>query len=401
MGTQEYGFETLAVRAGWWDGDPQTGAVAPPIYLSSNFVFETCDAVNDILTRGPEGAFVYSRGSNPTEVVLEQRLAALEGAEAALAFNTGVSAIIAGVTHLVRSGDHIVAGQTLYAAAQYFFRSILRDRFGVEVTFVDATDPANIAAAIRPTTKVVYVETPANPTIVLTDLAALGRITRDYPGITTIVDNTFASPYLQRPLAYEGIDVVLESATKYLAGHSDVLGGVLAGRRELMDAIRLDTLINLGGPIDAMSAWLVLRGVKTLPARVDRQCAAAQQIAEYLEAHPKVATVYYPGLPSHPQYELARRQMAQPGGMITFDLAGGLAAGKATLDSFRLIRRAVSLGDCDTLAEHPASMTHNDNFVSPADRLASGITDGLVRLSVGLESVDDLLEDLDQALARA
>jgi methionine-gamma-lyase len=401
MGSErELGFETLAVRAGWWDGDPRTGDVAPPLHMSANFVFPNCDAVNDIFAKGPEGAFIYSRGSNPTEAVLEERMAALEGAEAALAFNTGVSAIVASVTHFVKAGDHIVAGNPLYAAAQYFFRSVLADRFGVDVTFVDSADPAAFEAAVRENTKVLYCETPANPTLAITDLAAFGRLAAAHPGITAIVDNTFASPYLQRPLQHEGIDIVLESATKYLGGHSDALGGILAGTREAMDAIRLDTLINLGGPIHPMSAWLILRGLKTLPARLDRICASAGRIAAFLQDHPKVEAVYYPGLESHPQHAVAARQMSGYGGMVAFEV-GSLVAGKAVLDAFRLVRRAVSLGDCDTLAEHPASMTHNDNFVSPAARAEGGITDGLIRLSVGVESVDDLLADLKQALDKA
>ncbi len=395
---RSFDFATLAVRAGWWNGDPSTGAVSPPIVQTSTYALKRVEDVAEILTTGDFSRFIYTRGSHPTEIVLEERMAALEGGESALAFATGVAAITGLFLFLVKAGDHIVTGRSLYAATQFFFRTILA-KFGVETTFVDATDISAVAAAIRPNTRVIYVETPANPTMDLVDLEALGRL-KEGRDITTIVDSTFATPYLLRPLELPGIDVVLHSATKYLGGHTDALGGIIVGRKELIDQVRMYSLVNLGGIIDPFAAWLILRGLKTLHVRMERHGENAMKVARWLEGHPKVAAVHYPGLPSHPQHDIARRQMKGYGGMLSFELKGGVEAGRKLLNSLHLIRLAASLGDVDTLIEHPASMTHLDIFVPREERLAQGITDGLVRLSVGLEGVNDIIEDLGQGLAR-
>jgi len=394
----EYDFATLAVRAGWWDADPQTGAVAPPISQTTTYAFNKVEDMVKIFSSGEfSNRYIYTRASNPTQNILEERVAALEGGEAALAFGSGVAAIVALITLLVQSGDHIVTSNSLYAATQFYFRNIL-SKYGVKVTFVDATDPDNVAGALNENTKVVYMETPANPTISLVDIGAIGAIARGRK-VTTIVDSTFASPYLQHPLDYEGIDVVLHSATKYIGGHTDALGGIIIGKKELMDKVRAYSLINMGGIIDPFAAWLLLRGIKTIHLRMERHCTNALAVAEFLEAHPKVERVYYPGLPSHPQHELAKRQMKGFGGMIAFELKGGVTAGTILLNNLHLCRMAASLGDTDTLIEHPASMTHNELFVTREERLSQGITDGLVRLSVGIEGVRDIIADLQQGLS--
>jgi methionine-gamma-lyase len=392
----DFDFATLAIRAGWWNADPATGAVSPPISQTSTYALKKVEDVTEILTSGNFSRFIYTRGSHPNEIVLEERMAALEGGERALAFATGVAAITGLITFLVKSGDHIVTGKSLYAATQFFFRNILA-KFGVTTTFVDATDMKAVAAAITPATRIIYVETPANPTMSIVDLKALGALAGGR-NITTIVDSTFASPYLLRPLEFEGIDVVLHSATKYIGGHTDALGGIIVGKKDLIDQVRMYSLVNLGGIIDPFAAWLLLRGLKTIHVRLDRHCQNAMEVARFLEAHPKVGRVFYPGLPSHPQHALAKSQMKGFGGMLAFELKGGLEAGRTLLNNLHLIRLAASLGDVDTLIEHPASMTHNDMFVTREERLFQGITDGLVRLSVGLEGVKDIIADLEQGL---
>lgn len=393
---RDYDFATRAVRAGWWKADPQTGSVAPPIYQTSTYAFNKVEDAEEALKTNLQSGYIYTRGSSPTEILFEERMAALEGGEAALAFASGVAAVTSLLTFLVKKGDHVVASKTLYAATQFFLREIL-GKYGVGTTFVDATDPANIAAAITKNTKVIFIETPANPTIALTDIEAVGKIASDRE-LNTIVDTTFASPYLINPLDFEGIDIVLHSCTKYIGGHTDAMGGVIVGKRKLMDDIRMYSLINLGGIIDPFAAWLLLRGLKTIHLRVERHCSNAMEIARFLENHPKVDRVYYPGLASHPQHELAKRQMRGFGGMISFELKGGVEAGKALLNNLNLCRIAASLGDTDTLIEHPASMTHSELFVSREERLKQGITDGLVRLSVGIEGVKDIIADLEQGL---
>lgn len=393
---KDYDFETLAVRAGWFNADPQTGAVTPPLYQTSTYAFKRVEDAEEALKTNLRSGYIYTRASSPTEAVFEERMAALEGGEAALVFTSGVSAITSLLTFLVQKGDHIVASKTLYAATQFFMREIL-GKFGVETTFVDATDTKNIADAIKENTKVVYIETPANPTIGLTDIEAVGKITSG-ENLTTVVDSTFASPYLINPLRYKGIDVVLHSCTKYIGGHSDAMGGVIVGKQQFIDDVRIYSLINLGGVIDPFAVWLLLRGLKTINLRVERHCSNAMEVARFLESHPKIERVFYPGLQSHPQHELAKRQMRGFGGMMAFELKGGVEAGKALLNNLHLCRIAVSLGDTDTLIEHPASMTHSELFVSREDRLKQGITDGLVRLSVGLESAVDIIADLEQGL---
>ncbi len=385
-------FNTLCVH-GSGGVDPTTGAVSVPIYQSSTFAFESAAQGAAIFAGEREGYF-YTRLGNPTQAAFEREVAFLERGEAALATSSGMAATATAVFALVQTGDNLVASGTLYGGTHKFFRDLL-PRYGVEARYVDANDAHAIGAAIDSKTKLFFVETPANPTLGIVDLALAAREAKRH-GIPLFVDNTFATPYYQRPLTL-GADVVIHSATKYIGGHGDTVAGVIIGAKEFVTRCRFEILRDLGGVISPFNAWLLLRGLKTLPVRMERHSENALQIAQFLDFHPKVERVWYPGLRTHPQHEIAARQMSGFGGMIAFELRGGHAAGVRLLDSVRLITLAVSLGDCDTLIEHPASMTHST--YSPEERASFGITEGLVRLSVGIEGVEDLIADLDQALA--
>jgi methionine-gamma-lyase len=385
-------FATKAVHAGQ-QPDPTTGSVVTPIYASSTFVFESAEQGADRFL-GKQPGYIYTRLGNPTVRALELNVAALEGAEDARAAATGMAAITGVVMSVVKSGDHIVAGDRLYGGTHKLVTDILKE-YGVEHTLVDTMDPANFEKAIQPNTKMIYIETPSNPLMSLTDIKAAAKIGKKH-GIVTVIDNTFMSPYLQRPIAM-GIDVVVHSLTKSLSGHSDMVGGIVVASKEFIK--KMDpTFKNMGATMGAWDAWLTLRGIKTLHVRWDRTVENAQKIAEYLEAHPKVDHVNYPGLPSHPQYELGKAQMDGPGGMMSFELKGGLEAGRKMMNSVKLCSLAVSLGAVETLICHPPSMTHS--VVPREERLKAGLTDGLVRFSVGIEDVDEIIEDLDQALAQ-
>jgi len=390
----KYDFSTVAIRAGWWDGDPVNGAVSPPIYQTTNFVFHDvadgarkCESVHN--------GYCYTRLGNPTLSVLEERIAALEGAEAGLAFATGVAAITALLTELVKPGDHIVCSNSVYSATNYFMSEILA-KFGVETTFVDAANLEAVEAATKGNTRIIYAETPANPTIKVIDLEGIGRLARD-KGAMVLVDSTFATPYLLNPLKFEGITAVIHSGTKYIGGHGDAMAGLVVGSAKLMDRIRDTSMKNMGGILGPFEAWLLLRGLKTLAVRMDRHCSNAMKVAEFLEQHPKVERVFYPGLPSHPQHEVAKKQMRGFGGMLSFELKSGIEAGVTLMNNLKICRLAVSLGDIDTLVQHPASMTHW--YVEREERLKAEITDGLVRMSVGLEGVNDIISDLEETLA--
>jgi methionine-gamma-lyase len=396
----KYDFSTLAIRAGWWDADPQTGAVSPPIVQSATYQLKRVEEIEEILKSGEfSSRYLYTRGSHPNEYLLEQRIAALEGGEDALCFASGIAAVNAIFTYLVKTGDKVVTSSTLYSGTNTFFRDVL-SKFGIEVVYVDSSDPKNFEKAIDERTKVVYLESPANPTISIVDIEAVGQITKKYDNVLTIVDNTFATPYLVNPLRYEGIDVVLHSMTKYICGHTDALGGVLVGKKDLLIAVRIYSLVNLGGVIDPFAAWLITRGLKTLPIRMELHGRNALEVAKFLEKSPKVERVYYPGLDSYPQRAVAKRLFKHNsyGGMLSFELKGGIEAGRTMLNNLKFVRVAASLGDCDTIIEHAASMTHSEFVISREERLKQGITDGLVRLSVGLEGIDDIISDLKQGL---
>lgn len=386
------GYNTKIVHAGTHH-DPLTGALSTPIYQTSTFVFQNAEQ-GAARFAGEEDGFIYTRLGNPTEQQLEDKIAILEGGEAAIATASGIGAIAAAIWTIVSAGDHIVASDTLYGCT-FSLLNEQATKLGVEVTFVDTKDPENIKNAIKPNTKLLYLETPANPTLDITDIKVCSEIAHKH-NMIVMVDNTFMSPYGQRPLEL-GADVVVHSATKYINGHGDVIAGIVVGKKDYINKVRMVGVKDITGAcISPFNAWLIIRGLKTLGVRMERHCANAMKIAEYLEKHPMVENVKYPGLKSHPQHELAKKQMFNYGAMICFEVKGGVEAGRQLMNNVKLCLLAVSLGDTETLIEHPASMTHSP--VPREERLKAGITDGLVRLSVGLEDPEDIIADLDQAL---
>ena len=370
----------------------ETSALSVPIYQSSTFSFSSAEHGAD-LCAATAPTHLYTRWGNPTTRALELALADVEGGEAALAFASGMAAGATAVMPMVASGDHVVAANCLYTGMTELFERVLPP-LGVETTFVDPAADGAFERALRPTTKLIYVETPANPTLAITDLEAVAALARQR-GIFTIADNTWASPWNTRPLEL-GIDAVIHSATKYLGGHTDLIAGAAVGSRQWIDRVWLYLKI-FGGCPSPHDAWLLLRGMKTLGLRVERQNATALAIAEFLAGHPRVASTYYPGLADHPGHAVARRQMRGFGGMLSFEVAGGLEAGRRLLEAVRLVTHAVSLGGVETLAVHPASTTHAP--LTPEERRRADISDGLIRLSVGLEEPADLIDDLRGALA--
>ena len=389
-------FSTQAIHAAY-DALAHQGALNPPVFWSSTFAFEST-AQGAARFAGTEPGMIYSRVTNPTVQTLERRLAELEGAEAGLAFGSGMGAITSLIWTLLRPGDELLVDLTLYGCTHSLVTHLL-PQFGIVTRSADFTRPEGLTEHLNARTRLVLFETPANPNMRLVDIAAVSALIHAHSPALVAVDSTYCSPYLQQPLAL-GADVVIHSLTKYINGHGDVIAGALLGRAELMQQIRMQGLKELTGAcLSPMDAYLVLRGLKTLPLRMDRHCQSAQRIAERLAAHPAVAEVHYPGLPSHPQYALGQRQMRQPGGMIAFELAGGIEQGARFMDALKLFTRAVSLGDAESLAQHPASMTHST--YAPEERARHLITEGLVRLSIGLEDAEDLWSDLDQALTSA
>lgn len=389
------GFATRAIHQGHRSADHH-GALNPPVYMSSTFAFETAEQGGEIFAGEKEGYF-YSRISNPTLALLETRLADLEGAEAAVSASSGMGAICSAIWTLVGPGDEIITDGTLYGCTFSFFRESLR-KFGVTITHVDLTVPSSLEAAVSAKTKVVYFETPANPNMRIVDIGAVSKIAHTI-GATVVVDNTYSTPYLQQPLSL-GADLVVHSATKYLGGHGDLVAGAVVGSHELIQQIRLVGLKDMTGAVlSAQDANLILRGIKTLELRMERHCDSAEKVAAYLEDHPRVTKVYYPGLESFAQHDVAKKQMMRFGGMVPFEIEGGLPAAKKLLNALDLITIAVSLGDAETLIQHPASMTHST--YSSEELAEYHISEGLVRMSVGLELVDDILADLDQAFEAA
>jgi len=391
------GFNTTAIHAGA-KKDSLYGALATPIYSTSTFEFDSAEQ-GGARFAGEEQGYIYSRLGNPTVADLEEKLAALENAEAALAVSSGMGAVTTIFWTLLKAGDHVVADETLYGCTFAFLNHGI-SRYGVEVTFVDTSDLDAVKAALRPNTRVLYLETPANPNLKIVDLKALAELAHAHSSeISVVVDNTFATPFLQRPLDL-GCDVVLHSATKYLNGHGDVIAGMIAGKAEFISECRLFGLKDMTGAVlGAFEAYLIIRGMKTLPLRVERHCQNAMKVAEFLLGHPAVEKVYYPGLADHPNHEIAAKQMQGGfGGIVAFEVKGGFDAGKKVINSVEMAKVAVSLGDCETLIEHPASMTHSP--YTPEERAAAGIPEGLVRLAVGLENVEDIIADLKQALEK-
>ena len=390
------GWGTKSIHAGNVY-DKQYGALSTPIYQTSTFIFEDC-AQGAARFEGTESGYIYTRLGNPTTAVLEAKVAALDGAEACLATASGMGAISATLWTICRSGAHVIADETLYGCTWALLTHGMT-RYGVEVDFVDTADLEAVKAALKPNTVAVYLETPANPNLKIADIEAVATAAHAYnPAIKVICDNTFASPYVQSPLAL-GADVVVYSATKYLNGHGDVIAGLAVGKLDLMTQVRLFGLKDMTGAVlGPQEAFLILRGLKTLELRVERHCASALKVAAWLEANEKVEKVYFPGLPSHPNHEVAKKQMSGFGGMISFEVKGGKAAGQKLCDSLELCTLAVSLGDAETLIEHPASMTHSP--YSSEELAAAGIPEGLIRLSVGLENVEDIIADLEMGFAQ-
>ena len=378
------GFGTRAVHSGQ-EPDPSTGAIMTPVYLTSTYVQAA---------PGKHKGYDYSRTRNPTRTALEKNLAALEGGAHGLCFSSGMGAINC-VLSMLRWGDHVVAGNDLYGGTYRILRKVY-EKLGVGSTFLDLTDLDAVAAAIKPETKLLMLESPTNPLLRVYDLVALARLAKQR-GVLVVVDNTFATPALQQPLAL-GADIVVHSATKYLGGHSDVvLGALVIDDTELRDKLAFlqNSVGATPGPLDC---FLVLRGTKTLHVRMQRHCQSAAKIAKYLAGHPKVAVVHYPGLPSHPQYKLAKKQMSGPGGMVSFELAATLKQSMKFAASLQWFALAESLGGVESLIDHPVSMTHGS--IPREERIKAGLNDGLLRLSVGIEDVDDLIADLDQAFAK-
>ena len=372
-------------------GEEQRDDLAAPLHQSTTFVFERLTDL-ELVARGEK--FAYTRVGNPTQSLLEKKVAALEGGKASVVFASGMAAISALVLSAAKGGDHIISTDIIYESTHELFE-FLRE-LGVEVSFVDTSNAENVEAALRESTKLVFLETPTNPTMKLSDIKAVAEVVKDKNENTLVaVDNTFMTPYFQRPLEL-GADVVVHSATKYLCGHGDALGGVVVGDSELVSKMRRGVLKDFGGAISPFNAWLIIRGLKTLAIRMEKHEKNAMVVAKFLEEHPKVKRVFYPGLESFPQFELAKRQMSGFGGMLSFELADESRA-QRVLESVRICKLAVSLGTVETLIEHPYSMTHR-RF---PNKEAFGITKGLIRLSIGLENVEDITEDLEQALERA
>lgn len=389
------GFATRAIHMGYDPADHE-GALTPPLHLTSTYAFDSVEA-GAARFAGDAAGHVYSRISNPTQDLLERRVADLEGAEAGLALASGMGAITSVLWTFLKPGDEVVTDTTLYGCTFSFMRHGLA-KWGVTVTHVDMTNLDAVERALGPKTRIVYFETPANPNMRLVDIAAVSAIAQ-HAGARVVVDNTYATPVLTRPIAL-GADIVVHSATKYMGGHGDLVGGIAVGKKEDMNEVRLVGMKDMTGAVMApFNAMLVLRGLKTLKLRMERHCSSAMQIATALEGHPAVGQVFYPGLPSFGQIALAKRQMPGFGGMIAFEMKEGFAAGAGMMNRLQLIRRAVSLGDAESLIQHPASMTHST--YSPEERAAHGISEGLIRLSVGLEEVEDILADLTQALDRS
>jgi methionine-gamma-lyase len=385
---------TSVIHAGQ-EPDAVYGGVSVPIYQSSTFAFESAEQ-GAARFAGREKGFIYTRIGNPTIRALEESLATLEGGFDASATATGMAAVTTVYTALLGQGAHVIGTASIYGPS----RTVLENefsRFGVSADFVDTSDVRNIEKCLRPETRLLFIETPSNPTLAITDIKACARLVRD-KGITLVVDNTFSSPLLQNPLAL-GADVAIHSLTKFINGHSDVVGGVIIAREEALHMRLRKVLVLMGGTMDPHQAWLVLRGVKTLALRVDRSQENAARLAPWIAAHPKVRWVNYPGLESHPQHALAKEQMKGFGSMICFGLHGGYESGRKMINAVELCTLAVSLGGIESLIQHPASMTHAG--LPKEHREMAGITDDLIRLSVGCEGVEDLQEDLRQALEKA
>jgi methionine-gamma-lyase len=385
-------FSTRCVHSGI--EEDEFGSVVPPIYQTSTFKFESVEHGASLFA-GEESGYIYTRLANPTIEAMENAIADLEGGHKALGCASGMAAIHTIFASILSAGDHVVCSVAVYGPTTTLLNTIMK-KFGVETTFVDTTDAENVRDAIKPNTKIVFIETPGNPTLCISDIGEISKIAHEH-NAKVVVDNTFMSPALQKPLKL-GADVIMHSLTKFLNGHADVVAGIVVVKDEETYLHFRKTLNQTGGVIDPFNSFLVHRGLKTLALRMEKHSQNAQTIAEYLEKHPLINDLKYPGLKSHPNYETGLKQHSAPGGLIKFEVEGGIEAGKILMNSVKLCTLAVSLGGVETLIQHPASMTHFS--MGKEARLAGGITDGLVRLSVGIENVDDLIADLDHALEK-
>ncbi len=385
-------FDSKCVHAGV--GECEFGAVVPPIYQTSTFKFESA-AHGAALFKGEKNGYIYTRMKNPTVEAMEDAIAALENGHKALGCGSGMAAISTIFTALVKSGDHVICSKSVYGPTTTLLATIF-SKFGVETTFVDTDIDGEIEKAIKPNTTVVYVETPGNPTLAISDLQKAADAAHKNNALL-VVDNTFMSPALQNPFTF-GADIILHSMTKFLNGHADVVAGIIVVKTEEMYLLMRKTLNQMGGVIDPFNSFLVHRGLKTLALRMEKHSSNSQIIAEYLEKHPKVEWVRFPGLKSDPGYEVGQKQHKAPGGMIAFELKGGFKAGETVMNNVKFCQLAVSLGGVESLVQHPASMTHLS--MGEAARKAAGITEGLVRLSVGIENVQDIIDDLEQAFEK-
>jgi len=394
METKKYGLGTTAIHAGTLKN--LYGTLAMPIYQTSTFIFDSAEQGGRRFAL-EEAGYIYTRLGNPTTTVLENKIAALEEGEAAVATSSGMGAISSTLWTVLKAGDHVVTDKTLYGCTFALMCHGLT-RFGIEVTFVDTSNLDEVKNSMKENTRVVYLETPANPNLKIVDLEALSKLAHTNPNTLVIVDNTFATPYMQKPLKL-GADIVVHSVTKYINGHGDVIAGLVITNKELADQIRFVGLKDMTGAVlGPQDAYYIIRGMKTFEIRMERHCKNAKKVVEFLNKYPKIERVYYPGLETHPGHEIAKKQMKDFGAMISFELKGGFEAGKTLLNSLKLCSLAVSLGDTETLIQHPASMTHSP--YTKEEREAAGITDGLVRLSVGLENVEDIIADLEQGLEK-
>ena len=394
MENKKCGLGTTAIHAGTLKN--LYGTLAMPIYQTSTFIFDSAEQGGRRFAL-EEAGYIYTRLGNPTTTVLEDKIAALEEGEAAVATSSGMGAISSTLWTVLKAGDHIVTDKTLYGCTFALMCHGLT-RFGIDVTFVDTSNLDEVKNAMKENTRVVYLETPANPNLKIVDIEALAKIAHTNPNTLVIVDNTFATPYMQKPLTL-GADVVVHSVTKYINGHGDVIAGLVITNKALADQIRFVGLKDMTGAVlGPQDAYYIIRGMKTFEIRMERHCKNARKVVEFLNNHPKIERVYYPGLETHPGYEIAKKQMKDFGAMISFELKGGFEAGKTLLNSLKLCSLAVSLGDTETLIQHPASMTHSP--YTKEEREAAGITDGLVRLSVGLENVEDIIADLEHGLEK-
>lgn len=392
MDSKNLGFNSKLIHGGSHK-DP-LGSATTPIYQTSTFAFKDADHGAKCFA-GESDGFIYTRIGNPTIGDLEQAVAQLENGFGSVAVSSGMAAVTTVYLTYLAAGAHIVSHDAIYGPARGVMESIFA-RYGVESTYVNTSDIEQVKKAIKPNTKLIYLETPANPTMDISDIKAISEIAKQH-GIKVCVDNTFCSPYLQKPLDL-GTDVCLHSMTKFLNGHADIVAGIVIAKEEADYKLLRSTMVNMGCNMDPTQAFMTRRGLKTLAIRIERAQANAIKVAEYLQKHPKVKWVKYPGLPNHPQYELAKKQMAGPGTMISFELNGGFEAGKILMNNVKMALLAVSLGGIESLIQHPASMTHSK--LSAESKIKSGITDGLVRYSVGIEDVEDIIADLDQGLAK-